>query len=53
MLFSTLETWKAKGYISHLYKTSSKTIISCVLPYYVMFGKSQRVKHHAVAYPQV
>jgi glucan phosphoethanolaminetransferase (alkaline phosphatase superfamily) len=53
MLFLTSETWKASGYISHLYKTSSKTIIFCLLPYYVMFGKSQRVKRHAVAYPRV
>jgi hypothetical protein len=43
MLFLTLETWKARGYISHLYKTSSKTIIFYILPYYVLFGKSQRV----------
>lgn len=51
--FLTLETWKARGYISHLYKTSSKTIIFSLSPYYVMFGKWQRVKRHAVAYPQV
>lgn len=40
MLFLTLETWKARGYISHLYKTSSNTIIFYVLPYYVLSGKS-------------
>lgn len=41
MLYLTCETWNARSYISHLYKTSSKTIIFCLLPYYVMFGKSQ------------
>jgi hypothetical protein len=53
MLFLTLEIWNARCDISHLYQTSSKTILFCLLLYYVMFEKSQTVKSHAVAYLQV